>query len=63
MACKMTERNMNSLAHMAKHGAKSCAGFVARKNGSLGSAREAAIAAFTRGFDQAAAELMEGGDV
>lgn len=59
MACKMTDEHWGFFNADCEMCGEEMAKSAFNSDGSLGSARNAAIAAFTRGFDEAAAELLE----
>jgi hypothetical protein len=60
MACKLTDDDLQELDCLAYDEGAEWAYWVFAVKGSLGATREAAIAAFTRGYDEKAAELLEG---
>jgi len=60
MACKMTDEQMKGIDEASAHAAILIAKQVHEAGGSLGSAREAAIVAFTAGFDAQAAAILAG---
>ena len=59
-ACKLTDFEIMRFEVFCALSAERVAQEVYEDDGSLGATREAAIAAFTRGYDEKAAELLEG---
>ncbi len=50
MACKMTDKHFATIERFANDKGYMAARYVGESDGSLASAREAAIAAFTKGY-------------
>jgi hypothetical protein len=58
MACRLTDEDWAYIVDAAYNEGAGAAYEAWANEGSLGATREAAIAAFTRGYDEKAAELL-----